>query len=384
MIRRRVRTQASSVEGRHLVAPTSESSPDLLAAVVAAVDAGAPTWFSEIAGAQHRVAPAPATRRARARLHRIDVTWPGGRRSVVAKATSLASAQTAWADRPRLGTVSDYRERHTLEYVALSAVHDHVARHGDPRLASVRPLIHLPQHRAFVMEHLAGTTLRAWTSPRAGWSVSRRTDVAELYLRAGLWLRAFHAAVPVPAARRRADAAQFSDGLQAYLTYLEPQQRASTGLERLATAAAAAFSDAGVPDLVAGHGDCAPRNFLVTDGRRLAGYDVLGKWAVPREEDLAYFLLSLRLLAPQVVSLGQAYPTRALAQWEQAFLDGYGSELIVEPRLHAYGVLVLLDRWAATLERSAGGLRGRVQPAVRRLLHAALRRQAARLTRVLQ
>jgi len=121
------------------------------------------------------------------------------------------------------------------------------------------------------------------------------------------------------------------------------------------------------------------RNFIVAARGQVVGFDMLARWRVPHLEDVATFLLALRLLGPRVTTLGASHPNAVVAEWRTAFLEGYGEP--TPPALPVFEALVLLDRWAALVTRPTR--RGPVAKGLRRLEHRALEREADRVARVL-
>lgn len=339
-------------------------------------------WYPTAPAAAPRVDGGALNRRDRARLYRFTVQWPAQRHDLLAKVTSLAGEPSTAVARPRLADPSDYAEKHACEFRALERVHERLHDVGDPRLRAVRPLAHDADLRALIMEHVPGGSLRTHLNPAAAWHPARRADVERSLTTAGAWLRMFHGLPAEEAPARRGSAQAFRDDLDAYIDFLASRTRVPDEIAGLvATAGAVADDLLADTRLVVNHGDCAPRNFLV-DGGRVAGIDMIGRWRVPCVEDIGYFLLSLRLVGPRVASGGVAYPPGMLERWCSAFVTGYGSDRFPAPMLDAYGVLLLLDRWAAALARPAVA-RGVRSAAAKRLEIIAVAGEARRLRRAL-
>ena len=301
---------------------------------------------------------------------------------VLAKRTSLIDDEDVAVARPRLGDASDYSVKHQLEFQTLKRVHDSFAQGTEPGIRALRPLEHLSEYSTLVMEFVDGPSLRTLCAPTSAWQPSHRVALEEHFFNAGTWLRRYHE-VPATEPVRRGTAAECRSAADAYLAYLDGRV---TGAERLRSLVVAAMDvlDAALPTerMVLGHGDCAMRNFIVEPGGQVVGFDVLGRWRVPAWEDVAYFLLSLRLVGPRAVGGAVAYPPGTIGRWTSAFQRGYFHGSVPERPLAAYGVLILLDRWAASLNRGsrlAGGL-GRLQQRLEQRLLAA---EAKRLLGVL-
>ena len=355
---------------------------DELARLRHRIERDAGQWYPHAPPAKPRIDGRAVSRRDRARLYHFSVSWPSQRHELLAKVTSLAGEPAAAVARPRLGDASDYADKHRYEFRALQRLHERLLEVDDPALVAVRPLAHDDVLRALVMERVPGRSLRDHLTPVSAWVPARRQAVERLLATAGRWLRTFHGLMTPEAPVRRGEAADFRADLAAYLAFLRHRMSVPGSVDRLAALAAdVADAQLGNTALVVNHGDCAPRNFLVA-GNRVAGIDMLGRWRVPCVEDIGYFLLSLRLLGPRVASARLAYPPGVVERWCAAFLDGYGDGRFPAEMLDAYGVLLLLDRWAALRSRPAVRS-GPAAGALARLERRALAGEAHRLLRAL-
>ena len=89
----------------------------------------------------------------------------------------------------------------------------------------------------------------------------------------------------------------------------------------------------------------------------------------------------MRLLGLQVASGGLAFGSGQLDRYEATFLRGYFNDVDV-PRhpVRVYQLLVLLDKWSATVERRAGQRRyRRLALPASMTVHRYFRGQAGRL-----
>ena len=152
-------------------------------------------------------------------------------------------------------------------------------------------------------------------------------------------------------------------------------------VEKLACAAGE-FAASVLPDslpLVVGHGDYAPRNVLVVDQSALAVLDPMPRWRVPRFEDIARFTVGMRLVAPQIYSLGGAFSRGDLDRREADFLAGYhGDEPIPVQAIRSYQALIVMDKWAA-LVSSQRASHSRLRRGVFWAFNRYLRGEASRL-----
>jgi hypothetical protein len=232
-------------------------------------------------------------------------------------------------------------------------MYDRFAISGDADFDAVRPLDHVPEAGAIVMELRSDPTLRDLllrsTRPRP-----RSHGLVATFGRAGAWLREYHAGVETAGNEaRRADAASLADAVTRYGIYLAEHTRQPRRLRELAAEGhdrvAAALT--GPIPLAGGHGDFAPRNIFVDAAGRVAVIDAHPRWPVPIYEDIARFIVNVRLMGAQIVSRDLALSPRLLDAGERAFLRGYFGDSPPERAVKAYELLILLDRWAAWLER---------------------------------
>jgi hypothetical protein len=130
--------------------------------------------------------------------------------------------------------------------------------------------------------------------------------------------------------------------------------------------------------LAVGHGDFAPRNMLLRQGR-LAVIDPLPRWQVPVYDDLCRFLVGLRLIGEQVHTHGLAFGSDTLDALEEAAIAAYLGADAQRAALRAYQLLILMDKWTAMLDSPRRDLRGRVVRRSATLADHRVRREAERL-----
>jgi hypothetical protein len=271
--------------------------------------------------------------------------------------------------RPRLRTdVATAAELTRFEYTGLQTI---AALFGDDdsRFATVRPLAHLPEHSAILMDYdrtpslhrglLAESRLNRIRHPRRRLSLNPAS-----WSNAGAWLRRFHDESPTAGLAVRQDTREaVRERFDAYAGYFG-DVRAMTDAHDLARRGADLTSSL-VPDqlpMAVGHGDFAPRNLFADGAGRVTVIDPMPRWVVPRLEDLGRFLIALRMLGLQLHSHGAAYSADWVAQREQEFVTGYyGDDPIPTSLLRCYEALILLDKWSALVERGGGGAKARVE-----------------------
>jgi hypothetical protein len=262
---------------------------------------------------------------------------------------------------------------------------------GDPDFAAVRPLDHLADHDAILMEYVDAPTLRdvlvrsSRFSPRLGRGRPRGHEDA--WLRVGAWQRAFQRQVPgdgLPV--RQGTRNDVVDRFEAFETFLADRlgPRAVGEAARCGAVLAAGVLPAHLP-LAVGHGDYAPRNvFLLQDGR-LAVFDPLARWRVPHYEDVCRFLVAMRIQGVQVHTHGAAYGAGELDRRERAVIEGYcGGDAGRVSHLRCYQLLITLDKWAALVDTPARSWPGRLRNAS---LHGAagyLRKETERLVELVE
>ena len=327
-------------------------------------------WFPGV-GARPIVGIRPLTVRPRAQLYSVRVGSGSHQHRVLAKVRRdwPGAAREAGA-RPRLASqLLPASELTALEFGALTQI---FAVFGDRASAfgAVRPLDHLKAEDAILMEYIDAPTLRevllrsSRFAPRVGPSSRRAPE--EAWSRAGAWLRVFQRQVPgdgLPA--RQATREAVVDRFEAFGEFLASRlgARAAGDAARIGAQLAADVLPPLLP-LAVGHGDYAPRNvFLLRDGR-VAVFDPLTRWRVPRFEDLSRFLVALRLQGTQVHTHGASYGAKGLDARERAVIEGYCDDEPVRPaELRCYQLLITLDKWAALVDSPSRGWPARLRQA---------------------
>src|SRR5215207_26155 len=208
-----------------------------------------------------------------------------------------------------------------------------------------------------------------------------------MWRRAGTWLRTYQHALPV--ARLPARQAGREDVVERFLAYdeflVDRLGRRAFGDAALRGADLAAQL---LPDrlsMAVGHGDFAPRNVFVLRDGRLAVFDPLPRWAVPRFEDLSRFLVACRLMGVQLLTRGAAFSETAMDRREQDIIEGYrGEAALALPELRCHQLLITLDLWSALVDIPAEGLRGRLREAAVTAMSGYLRRETERVADLIE
>jgi hypothetical protein len=222
----------------------------------------------------------------------------------------------------------------------------------DPRFGTVRILDHIPAHRALIMQfvrqpHLRRVFLRTTLLPVRASTV----DLYTVFRNAGGWLRLYHA-MPVDwhVEHRHTRRAEFTDFIRDVTAFLGRRLGDRSFFEWVSnttvTAAMAALPEALPVGL--NHGDYAMRNILVGSRNRITVIDTLGRWQTSIYEDLASFLVGLRVTGPQMLGSRTLRRLCRTPEYEDAFLTGYfGQEEIPRLPLALYEVQAMLNKWAA-------------------------------------
>lgn len=339
------------------------------------------SYFPELTSNSVRVELVSTSERPLSRLRRFRLRAEDARREVLVK---TMKARPDRHDRPRLGGAPDSEALDARQHLALSGIHEHFRRLDDRRFGTVRPLDHVPELHALVMEFIAQPTLRQLLGRD---SRLRRPfthgALARGFRNAGAWLRSYHDAVmPGVDGMRSCDR---SDVLRKYLEYAEYLGTA-TGDESFFSQAGGQATRVGEtmlpPSLPSGvsHGDYAPRNVLVGPDQQVTIFDASARTKTPVYEDIARFTIALRMSATQVLTGGQAHGKSRITLYERSFLAGYFGDRQATPiAVSWYEALILLDKWAAFVAGRAPA--GRTMPLDIRLsaTNRAFKRETKRL-----
>ncbi len=294
--------------------------------------------------------------------------------------------------RPRLvlpGPPPSTAELTAREYAGLRDIQA-IFGDEDPEVAPVRPLDHLVAEDTLLLEYVDAPTLRRLLVQRGRLTPERfrrrRTEDRRAWQQAGAWLRTFQERMPpgvLPA--RQATREDVADRFAAFGDFLAYRlgARVVGDVARLG----AEFAETVLPErlpLAVGHGDYAPRNVFLRGDGRLSVFDPMPRWLAPRYEDLARFLVAVRLSGNQVHTQGAAYAAGDLDRRERAVLEGYRDDDLRLADVRCYQLLVTLDRWSALVGSRPESWRRRLRVAPVELASGYLRREAERLLRLME
>jgi hypothetical protein len=283
--------------------------------------------------------------------------------------------------RPRLRQEAATAEQQTLlEWSGLVAIERAC---GDTTgLGVIRPLLLMRDETGLVMSFVDAPTLRDVVLDlsrlrRGSGSLDRAVTGCT---RAGLWLRTFQERSggsdrPV----RQGTREEVVERLRAYGGFLASGIGSGTW-RRVAEAGAELVTGLFPRDLpvVVGHGDFAPRNMLLRDGR-LTVIDPLPRWRVPVYDDVCRFLVGIRLIGERVHTHGLAFSSDALDALEESAIAAYLGPDADRTPLRAYQLLILMDKWTAMLDNPRRDVRGRLARRSAALADHRVRAEAERL-----
>ncbi|MBW3665424.1 MAG: aminoglycoside phosphotransferase family protein [Actinobacteria bacterium] len=315
------------------------------------IQSNAADWYPQLSARDITVDHLSGHRRQRSDLLRFRISAGAQEVFILCKVATPPEARHGQGppSRPRLGDPDDASRKLTFEYEALRGMWARLADIDDRRLAAVRPLDLLEEHGALLIEEVASRSLRDLLvdASRPGGS-ALRDRLPDLFEAAGTWLGVFHSLELQLDGSRRCTPDDYRTALRSYSGWLIARGAPQGLLSQAVSVAAEERADAD-PAAGPGHGDCAPRNVLVRRDGRILMIDPLARWRVPVEDDLAYLVASLRVNRARVLTGGMLPPDSALGPLENALLRGHPG--VSSGSLNASLVLILMDRWAASLAR---------------------------------
>lgn len=343
-------------------------------------------WFPE-AGRQPAVHLRKLVDRPRALLYAVHLAGSAEPHLLAKVRRDALGEGTGWAGtRPRLTAgPRPTSEMVALEYSGLRAI-EAMSEPGHAAYAAIRPRAHLEDVDTILMDYVDAATLRdvllaqSRLPGRRPGSGAAATDASWRHV--GAWLRGYQQAIPaedLPARQStRDEVVERFTAFDAFLVERLGRRTVGDGARKGADLAARVLPTA-VP-MAVGHGDFAPRNVFVLPDDRIAVFDPLPRWSVPRFEDLSRFLVGTRLLGLQLHTHGAAFSQESMTRREQHLIEGYaGGENVPLDELRCIQLLVTLDHWSAVVDVAAAGPRGRLRALSGRLAAGYLRREADRL-----
>lgn len=366
---------------------------DVVASALAAAAEHGAQWFPQLDAARLRVAPA-GRRQDRPRGLLVRLRLHDGRREafvvVKARKQSRGGPETSRsATRPVMVAAGQLPEVEMArrEFDGLSMIWAAFGDRDSARYAVARPLTWLPEHAGFVMDHVADPTMRQQLMARSRLRPGGAQLEDAAWVNAGAWLRIYHGLRPAgalqPRLGQRARVAELFEPYAEFLAGRAGHAAFFAALARVGAQRAEAALPGDLP-LVVGHGDFVVRNLFESPTGRITVIDPMPRWLAPAHEDLARFVVGMRMLGLQVLSHGLAFGQQQLDGYEAGFLRGYfGEDPVPWEELRAFQLLILMDKWSAAVRAAPRNSAGR-------LAHAAqqhwfdnyFRREARRMSAV--
>jgi len=298
-------------------------------------------------------------------LYRLRIDFENDHRYVLVKMPLWRSDEKntiivkngANVERPRLVPLTETGVKFQFESAALSEIHRYFSKLNDPRFGAIRVLDELPEQRAVIMEEVRCPNLRQLFMNSSRLYPRRHVLPLEpIFHNVGGWLRAYHALPKRDYVEsRHTQRDQFIESIVQFTDYFtralggEPfwqmvaSKSMTSALHILPTVLPAGL----------GHGDYAMRNILIAPNEQVIVLDTLAKWQTAIYEDIAYFLVRLKINWPQIFSFGLAFNSKQLIKYEQEFLAGYfGAEPVPFKAIQIYKIQALLDYWSSIVARA--------------------------------
>ncbi|MEE9398187.1 MAG: phosphotransferase [Methylococcales bacterium] len=313
-------------------------------------------YFPELGGSEVMVTLLSERRRTNSALYRFELAGHGVRRNVLVKIPSLRGGVLR-DKRPYFLPETDQLIKYRVQYAAMIALHARFGNLTDPRFGAVRPFELLPDYDAFVMEEIAGKTIKQLL--RKSNRLQSPLGIGELrgvFENTGAWLREFHA-LPVDPNTEviHSNSVDLVDRIEKLTGFLERAINDENFFRPLAERAGEVARNTLKDPLPLGvrFGDFGLTNVLVSTDNRITGIDTQAIWYTPIYEDIGYFLTGLKTYRPQVLSLGLAFGTDRIGMLESAFLEGYfQTDPIPLREIRVYEIARLLERWSAKSVRA--------------------------------
>lgn len=321
----------------------------------------APRYYPALSSKKLGVRLLSKQERASAVLYRFRVGNEAQNRSVFVKVplrlTGNGHKGRSTYEKPQLFPKTEPRDMHWLHYTALKTIYDYYTSLDKEQLGAIRVLDYLPQYHAIFTEESSDPKLRDlfFRENRLRFRFGH-AGLSTAFENVGMWLRLYHIMpkdTDVQVRHQgRNDYVEAITTITAFLAKTLKQESFFKETAANLIDAAHETLPASLP-LGLGHGDYAMRNILIGLNSRVTVLDTFAKWRAPIYEDIGYFLIDLKVSAPQVLSHGLAFSTNLLATYEQAFLKGYfGQDAVPYPAIRLYEALALLDKWSSKTARS--------------------------------
>lgn len=315
-------------------------------------------YFPDLTPGQISVQLKEKQERALAILYRFEVKDGLQNRSVIVKAPvhalTRSRAREELYEKPVLFRRVGPKDRHWLQYTALSYIHEYFTGLGNKQFGTIRVLDYLPLYHAILTEESNDQKLQQLFIRESRLHLSSSNyDLTTAFQNAGTWLHHYHTMPKKEDVQvRHHHREEYFEAIIKLTDFLAKawgdvlffkqtsSKLISTGRKVL-------------PELLPlglSHGDYAMRNILIGPDARVTVLDTFAKWQTPIYEDIGYFLNSFKTSYPQVLSQGLMFDSSQLMTYEYAFLRGYfKAKSIPVPAIRLYEILALLDKWSSVL-----------------------------------
>ncbi len=315
----------------------------------------AASYYTQLAGAAPQVHLEHESLRPFSELYEFTIHGDvKSRRLFVKLPFPNRSCRSNTANRPRLFEPAAPELLASLEFTAMRHIQQSFSRLDDARFGSVHVLDLVQSPDAIVMEKAEGATLREVSGGCLGAErdVDDSTAVIQnaVFQNVGQWLRHFHQLPDLPHTRPRTTRRDhFIAMIDEFLDYF-PAVRAPrwmTSVGEFLRQESESTLQHGL-SLGLAHGDFAPRNVIVAANNRVTVLDTLARWRAPIYEDIALFLLSLKLGRGSKLLFTSR--TKGLTTSSREFLKGYFDDASSEwPTIRLFILQAILDRGCSYL-----------------------------------
>lgn len=249
--------------------------------------------------------------------------------------------------------LNDYGKRLQLEYTALEAIHNHFKKFNNPSFGTIRVLDFMEKYQAIIMEENFNPSLLSLFAKTCLFrnSFYKVADLNSAFYNAGAWLNAYRE-VPnmIDAIPRHSSRDSYNESileLTNYLSDLIGDKQFFEQVEEIVHSNAMKILPENLP-LGLGHGDYAMRNILVGKSGIVTVIDTAAKFYVPIYEDIAYFLVRLRLNKLHLLTRGLFISDKMFVGFQSEFLSGYfGKSKIPSNVINLFMIQSLLDNWSS-------------------------------------
>ncbi len=327
--------------------------------LVKGLSENAADFVAELATSPLSIELVKTVRRVYATIHEFELRGPSTKHTVCVKVTHRPDELPSYIGHRQVShAIERFLPRPDtpqLEYLALVAIEKHFQKVGDRRFAAVHPSGMMLDGWAFVMDKVRGRTLSQLLR-KVSFGRGKKLGIGRLIHNSGAWLREFHNMDALPHSQPDAgqpdalSAGQIKQDIVSLAEFVNAHGPFDISKAVQALTSAADSLAISPKCCRVAHHDFAPRNIFITPARSLVVIDTLAEFRRPVYEDLAHFLVELRLNRLQIMTRGLAFSQHQLQNLENEFLTGYfGSQNIPRATIRQFEARAILIRWAVAL-----------------------------------